>query len=786
MTVSGPANASPSWPPSALRLGLVPAVAGTLLLATILARPTFWQEGLYLIGEDESEQRLPSDRPITIGPGRSSPRLSPSRPTIRIGQRIGDRDGSSALPAFPEPSSGAASPSQERPAPPQLQRPSGFQPATPTTPLDTGAAPVAAPSSPAPPRPLETPPPSLREALTALLLPPAPVPPVAIAPPVTAPVPQLSTRATEPLPRLPAAPLDLPEVGVQIPVPEAGAPALTPMPEVAPSGDTVAVETPTEVPPEISTDVPEPEVVRLPELIAVDQFEVVGSTVFEAADLAAIALSTVLDPEAADRCNIQGPTTAPETLRLTPSQLVQASSAIEQCYLDNQYINSGAFIAESELREAEDGTVKITVLEGSLEAINVELTRAGLFGLNPGYISTRLDAGIGSPFNLNELVESVRLLELDPLINKITTELVPGTQAGSSILDVQVEQDDGLDVVLFTDNDRSPSVGSIRRGLTISQANLLGLGDRLSLGYNYTGGSDEFSAGYTVPINPRNGTIGFTFSTTNSEVIEEPFTVLDIESKTRNYELFYRQPVILTPSQELALSLRLTRRDSQAEFLEGINGEPIPFPGTGADAEGRTRVTAIRFGQEWITRSAQQVIALLSEFSFGLGGFGSTIQPIPPDGRFFLWRGQGQWVRSLGPPETLFILRGNVQLADRPLLPSEQFSFGGQRAGRGYRLNTLLRDNGWFLSSEFRLPLFRLPRKQVLTQVAPFFDVGGGWNRGDFPETQFLTSTGVGVIFDIGDDFSARLDWGIPLSDFDSTGSSLQDSGLHFSIRFTP
>ncbi|MEL7313541.1 MAG: ShlB/FhaC/HecB family hemolysin secretion/activation protein, partial [Cyanobacteria bacterium J06559_3] len=349
-----------------------------------------------------------------------------------------------------------------------------------------------------------------------------------------------------------------------------------------------------------------------------------------------------------------------------------------------------------------------------------------------------------------------------------------------------VVQDDGFDLTAFIDNDRSPSVGSFRQGIALSQANLLGIGDRLSLGFNSTEGSNEFSAGYTIPINARNGTIGFNFTSTDSEVIEEPFTVLDIFSDSTTYELFYRQPLIQTPTQEFALSLRASHRESQAEFLETINdGEPIPFSGTGADAEGRTRVTALRFGQEWISRNSEQVIALLSEFSFGLDLLDATIQPVAPDGRFFLWRGQGQWVRSLG-PDSLFILRGNVQLADRPLLPNEQFSFGGQRAGRGYRLNTLLRDNGWFLSTEFRFPLFRVPEQNIVTQIAPFFEVGGGWNEGAIPETEFLTSTGLGLIFQLDDDLTARLDWAIPLSDFETTGNSLQDSGIYFSIQATP
>lgn len=589
-----------------------------------------------------------------------------------------------------------------------------------------------------------------------------------------------------------ASPSEIPPLSPEVPPPSPPESGPEPPEEAMP-------EVPETIPPEPALEEPPRIIVRQPEPISVEQFVVTGSTVFDPEQLAAIALATVQgvpDTEEAeateeqaeatiDPCPVLTPEPVTAPLTLTPSQLLQASDAIEQCYIRAGYVNSGTFIAETELTNAEDGTVEISVVEGQLETINVIVNRAGPFALRPRYVESRLRNAIGEPFNLDELVDAVRLLELDPLINQISTELVPGTRTGTSILNAEVTQTDGFNIALFLDNDRSPSVGSFRQGVSLSQANILGVGDRFSFGFNRTEGSREFNLGYTIPINARNGTLGFNFTRSNSEVIEEPFTILDILSTSRTLEFSYRQPIILTPTQEFALSLRASRRTSQAEFLEGINGEPIPFPGTGADADGRTRITALRFGQEWINRDEQQVIALLSEFSFGLDILDATVQPIGPDARFLLWRGQGQWVRRLG--DALFIARGNVQLSDRPLLPNEQFSFGGQNAGRGYRLNTLLRDNGWFLSGEIRVPVFQAEEDDLVVQVAPFFDVGGGWNNDDdFPNTLFLTSTGLGLIFDVSDRFSARLDWGLPLSDFETEGDSLQDSGIYFSIRMTP
>ncbi|WP_181357408.1 ShlB/FhaC/HecB family hemolysin secretion/activation protein [Stenomitos frigidus] len=66
------------------------------------------------------------------------------------------------------------------------------------------------------------------------------------------------------------------------------------------------------------------------------------------------------------------------------------------------------------------------------------------------------------------------------------------------------------------------------------------------------------------------------------------------------------------------------------------------------------------------------------------------------------------------------MLRGDLQLADRPLLALEQVSEGGQDTVRGYRQDLLLADNGLFASAEVRIPLLRLPKLNGLLQLPPF------------------------------------------------------------------
>jgi hemolysin activation/secretion protein len=350
------------------------------------------------------------------------------------------------------------------------------------------------------------------------------------------------------------------------------------------------------------------------------------------------------------------------------------------------------------------------------------------------------------------------------------------------VLEVRVTEAKTFTPQLAFDNNRSPSVGTDRRRVQINEANLLGLGDAISVGYSNTDGSNGVDFSYTLPTNPRNGTLRFSYGNTWSNVIEPPFDRLDIDSNSRYYELSLRQPIVQTPTQEFAIGVTATRQESEITFLDGL-----PFPSLGADNEGNTSISALRFFQEWTKRNSREVIAARSQFSVGIGAFDATLNDEPPDTRFLAWRGQAQWVRLLA-PDTLLLVRGDVQVADRALVPLEQIGLGGQQSVRGYRQDFLLTDNGALVSAEVRLPVLRLPQWNTLLQLAPFIDVGGAWNntgRPD-PDPSVLVSTGLGLQLQVSDRLSVRLDYGIPLVSVASSERTWQESGFYFSIVATP
>lgn len=93
-------------------------------------------------------------------------------------------------------------------------------------------------------------------------------------------------------------------------------------------------------------------------------------------------------------------------------------------------------------------------------------------------------------------------------------------------------------------------------------------------------------------------------------------------------------------------------------------------------------------------------------------------------------------------------------------------------------------DNGVTGSVEVRIPL---TSNSNALQIAPFFDIGTVWNnRGSNSGSETIASLGLGLLWQPSRDLNLRLDYGIPLTDINDRGSTLQDNGFYFSLRYQP
>ncbi|MCT7997564.1 filamentous hemagglutinin N-terminal domain-containing protein [Laspinema olomoucense] len=500
---------------------------------------------------------------------------------------------------------------------------------------------------------------------------------------------------------------------------------------------------------------------QIPQSITVQQFNVVGNTVLSEEEIERVL--------------------APYTQRsLSFADLKNARSEITNLYVEKGYITTGAYIPPQTVTNQ---TVEIAILPGVLRDIKFSPENGRL----NDYVRDRLDFAIGDePVNIDRIVEALRLLRLDPLIDDISAELRAVPTPGQNVLDVKIYEASPLfGTQLTLDNRRSPGVGTFRQQAQVNYNNLLGLGDRLFLSYARTEGSNTWEGSYTVPLTPSNTTLGFRYSNGDSQIIESPFDRLDIDANSRLYELTLRQPFQTatdTYTREFAVGLTASRQESETSLL----GDRFPLS-PGANDNGELRISALRFFQEWTQRQSNRVFALRSTFSFGVDAFDATVNDDAPDSRFLSWRGQGQWVQSLG-RDTLLLVRGDVQLSGNDLVSFEQIGIGGLDTVRGYRQDALLTDNGVLGSVELRLPIYNFDGGNSVVQVAPFLDVGTGWNSGgrDNPDTTSLVSAGIGLQLNLRDKLNARLDFGLPIVDIDSRDRTWQENGVHFSVQYNP
>ncbi|WP_199249775.1 ShlB/FhaC/HecB family hemolysin secretion/activation protein [[Phormidium] sp. ETS-05] len=529
-----------------------------------------------------------------------------------------------------------------------------------------------------------------------------------------------------------------------------------PQPAPNPEPPKPTEETPV-LPPTPSGQQQTPEEDGSPKLL-VEKIQVVGSTVLTEADIQQVV----------------GPLEGKE---VTLEELRSAADTITQIYLDRGYITSRALLADQEIK---DGVVEIRVVEGILQEIQVE----GNTRIKPFYIRNRIALGADSPLSTASLEDQLRLLRLDPLFNTIEASLRAGDEIGKSVLLVRVKEASPFFTNFSIDNFSPPSVGSERFGANVRMRNLTGIGDEVSVAYYFSNGDSKvYDFSYRVPVNAMNGTVQLRVAPNRNSIVQEPFDALNIRGESELYEVSFRQPLVRSPREELALSLGYTFQNGQTFTFQG----PTPF-GFGPDEDGVSRTSVIKFGQDYLRRDAQGAWSFRSQFSIGTGWFDATVNSNPvPDSRFVSWTGQVQRVQRLGSRQ-LLIIQSDLQLTPHSLLSSQQFVIGGGASLRGYRQNVRSGDNGFRFSAENRITVSKSSSGAPVFQVAPFIDMGAVWNHDDnpnpLPEETVLMGAGAGILWQLLPGFNIRLDYARPIIDTADKGTNAQDEGFYFSVNY--
>jgi len=472
---------------------------------------------------------------------------------------------------------------------------------------------------------------------------------------------------------------------------------------------------------------------------------------------------------------------------LTAEDLEQARQDLTLLYINKGYVNSGAVLPD---QGGKNGVITFQLVEGRLTGINLK----GNFWFRPWWLRNEMRRGASRPLNFNRLKEALQLLRQNPTISRINAELRPGGVPGESILDVDIKDTQPFRFAIEFDNKRPPSVGAEILQARFTDLNVTGHNDLLEIIYGIAHSNsansfedfdfselDNISGTYVFPVTPWATTLALNASKSDTSVLQAPFTLLDINSKLQEYSATIRQPLYRTLNNEFAVSLTAEKRRAKT-FLLGI-----PFSVSPGAVNGVTSDFTLRFAQEFVNRSQVHVLALRSSFNVGIDAFGATNSGMEPDAEFFYWLGQSQYVRRLWNTDNLLVMRLNAQFSTDPLFNIEQFVLGGSDTVRGYIENDILRDNGIFGSIEVRVPVWYGKEHKPILMVAPFFDIGSGWNvetnTGLDSQLETLPSLGVGVIFQPDRHVYGQIYWGYAFNrDLVPSGNNLQDYGIHFFV----
>ncbi|MCK5830363.1 MAG: ShlB/FhaC/HecB family hemolysin secretion/activation protein [Methylococcales bacterium] len=422
------------------------------------------------------------------------------------------------------------------------------------------------------------------------------------------------------------------------------------------------------------------------------------------------------------------------------------------------------------------GVVRYQVYEGKLTRINIKGTER----LREDYVRDRIKMDDDKPLQQTALLERFHMLLSDPLIERVNGALKPGVNPGDSILDLDITRAKPYELYLSTDNYTPAGVGAYTGHLGGVVRNLTGWGDFLKIDLSGSEGMQSVNSFFSLPFTSYETRFNIGFQGSQSEIVEGTLAAFGFENRFMDFNVGLSQPIFRNLHRTLSLELQYAFRQTKTSYS---NNTPIGLA-KGVDTNGKAKVSVIRFIQNHIERNDKQVLSLRSSLNVGFDAFNSTINPSPTaDGRFFSWMGQLRYLRKIDEWGTELFFRSDIQLTSESLLPLERFALGGVNTVRGYRQNELVRDEGYALSIEFRVPLWQQSKKDGHDlRVIPFFDYGQVWNHLDKSKT--LYSAGVGLKWN-WKQLGAEFYWAQALNNSDVVNQEydLQDSGIHFQLQ---
>lgn len=440
---------------------------------------------------------------------------------------------------------------------------------------------------------------------------------------------------------------------------------------------------------------------------------------------------------------------------VTFTQLKEIVDRINKLYLEKGYVTARAYLPE---QTVENETIRIELLEGKVGDISVEGNR----WTRTKYISDRITLRKGELFSIQKLEQNLMTFNRYNDGVELNGTLLPGQSAmGTTDVHLKVKERLPFRLTALVDNAGRSTIGKYRAGLMLQDESLFGLRDKLTIGAYANKFSVTPFADYNIPVNKKDGRVGFSFSSSNSKIGHGPYRDFNIKSRSQNYSLYYLQPIYRRPWTELSSVASVAYKRATTSF-------------DGYDLY-TDQVTSAQVGLNFRYDTKRGIWYINQNVSYAFPIFDKRSNYLKLDGGILRLHDFGHGFVGT--------LRGNYQVIPKKLVPyMDQFIAGGVATVRGYSEGLLIGRSGYLLSAEMMFPMGprAIKSKKDKEKMIPFigsylkgfvfFDHAGvfpykgtgngseGYNKDDF-----LASLGFGLKINLPGSASLRLSWGFPL-----------------------
>lgn len=454
----------------------------------------------------------------------------------------------------------------------------------------------------------------------------------------------------------------------------------------------------------------------------------------------------------------------------------RALEALENAYREAGYSAVQVYVPEQELT---GGVVRIKVTETVIGKVTVSD--------NKHFSEANIRASVpalkeGSAPNLRKISESVQLANDNPA-KQVNVVLAADEAEGKVDASIAVTDNNPVRLLVTADNTGSAETGRWRTGVALQHSNLFNRDHVATVAYTTSPDSpsgskvDLYSLGYRVPLYAFGDSLDFIYGKSNVTSGTTPTlgSNLAITGRGDVYALrwnhfFARQG---ETTSKLVTGLDYKRIDSSCD----LNGVSIGGSLIETCQAYSTMPVSLTYS------STRQSVGEMLDYNIGVARNIAMGQPhtsnaaSPPvtdrytavsGGRsaadhFVVLRGGVTWLKAFA-SDWQVRLAGNGQASSNALPPAEQFGMVGATTVRGFTERAVSADSGVVANAEIYTPeLLGKTDMPGNLRLLGFYDLGRGFNNNAggislIPSTITVASMGVGARYNLGRDFTLRLD----------------------------